>query len=76
MQSSGMLVRCNSTLPLEDEISGEAHFTSHRQMEAESFEYIEVFYNRKRQHSTLKYKSPAQYLDEWMNAQNTQKQVA
>jgi len=51
-------------------------FTSHRQMEAESFEYIEVFYNRKRQHSTLKYKSPAQYLDEWMNAQNTQKQVA
>ncbi len=26
------------------------------------FEYIEVFYNRKRKHSTLGYKSPGQYL--------------
>jgi hypothetical protein len=30
-------------------------------MKAESFEYIEVFYNRKRQHSTLGYRSPALY---------------
>ncbi len=51
-------------------------FTSHRQMEAESFEYIEVFYNRKRQHSTLKYKSPTQYMDEWIQAQERKKQVA
>jgi hypothetical protein len=51
-------------------------FASHRQMEAESFEYIEVFYNRKRQHSTLKYKSPAQYMDDWISAQEKKKQVA
>lgn len=40
-----------------------------RQMEAESFEYIEVSYNRKRQHSTLKYKPPAQYIDDWISTQ-------
>ena len=26
------------------------------------FEYIEVFYNRKRKHSTLGYKSPVEFL--------------
>jgi transposase InsO family protein len=28
---------------------------------ADAFEYIEVFYNRKRRHSTLGYKSPIQF---------------
>jgi len=41
-----------------------------------SFEYIEVFYNRKRLHSTLGYKSPMQFLDDWFNAQRKEKQVA
>ena len=31
-------------------------------MKAASFEYIEFFYNRKRQHSTLGYQSPMQFL--------------
>ncbi|MDP2828573.1 MAG: IS3 family transposase, partial [Sulfuricellaceae bacterium] len=43
---------------------------------AESFEYIEVFYNRKRQHSTLGYKSPTRFLNDWISAQHEEKLVA
>jgi len=45
-------------------------------MKAASFEYIEVFYNRTRQHSTLGYRSPIQYLDRWRSEQNQEKQAA
>ena len=45
-------------------------------MEAESFEYIEVFYNRKRMHSSLGYKSPTRFLQDWISDQEQQKQVA
>jgi transposase InsO family protein len=45
-------------------------------MKAVSFEYIEVFYNRKRQHSTLGYKSPVQFLDAWLGSQYQEKLVA
>lgn len=45
------------------------------QMEAESFECIEVFYNRKRRHSTLNYKT-TQFLRDWISYQEQQKQVA
>ena len=38
-------------------------------MEVVSFEYIEVFYNRQRQHSTLGYRSPMQYLERWRQEQ-------
>lgn len=41
-----------------------------------SFEYIEVLYNRKRQHSTLGYKPPMQFLENWFIAQQTEKSVA
>lgn len=34
------------------------------------FEYIEVLCNRTRQHSLLVYRSPVQYLSDWMNKQN------
>jgi putative transposase len=45
-------------------------------MKATSFEYIQVFYNRKRQHSTLGYRSPIQFLENWLNEQQQKKQVA
>ncbi|MET3134802.1 transposase InsO family protein [Oxalobacteraceae bacterium GrIS 1.11] len=45
-------------------------------MKAASFEYIEVFYNRKRQHSTLGYQSPAQYLEQWTGEQDQEKLAA
>lgn len=41
-----------------------------------TFEYIEVLYNRKRQHSTLGYKSPIQFLDDGLGAQKKEKLVA
>ena len=41
-----------------------------------TFEYIEVFYNRKRPHSTLGYKSPMQFLSDWLIAQQQKKLVA
>ena len=44
-------------------------YATHAAMKAMSFEYIEVFYNRQRLHSTLGYQSPAQYLERWMQEQ-------
>jgi len=34
-------------------------------MKTMTFEYIEVFYNRKRLHSTLGYTCPVQFLNDW-----------
>ena len=51
-------------------------FATHAEMKATSFEYIEVFYNRQRQHSTLGYRSPRQFLDDWVSQQQQEKQVA
>jgi len=44
-------------------------YATRAEMTAASFEYIEVFYNRTRRHSTLGYKSPMQFLDDWRMAQ-------
>ena len=51
-------------------------FATREQMTGTAFEYIEVFYNRKRLHSTLGYKSPMLFLHEWLTAQQMEKQVA
>ena len=51
-------------------------YATHADMKAASFEYIEVFYNRKRQHSTLGYKSPIQFLESWISEQHQEKLVA
>jgi transposase InsO family protein len=58
-----------------ERVHGE-RFATRAAMRAESFEYIETFYNRKRLHSTLGYKSPAQYLRDWKLAQQQEIQVA
>lgn len=51
-------------------------YATHAEMRAASFEYIEVFYNRKRQHSTLGYRSPIQHLERWASEQNQEKRAA
>jgi putative transposase len=51
-------------------------FETRDEVIAMTFEYIEVFYNRKRLHSTLGYKSPMQFRDDWLTAQQYEKLVA
>lgn len=51
-------------------------YATHADMKAASFEYIEVFYNRKRLHSTLGYRSPVQFLEHWVRQQAQEKLVA
>lgn len=51
-------------------------YATHAEMKAASFEYIEVFYNRKRQHSTLGYQSPVQHLERWTREQHQEKHAA
>ena len=51
-------------------------FATRDEMKAMAFEYIEVFYNRKRLHSTLGYKSPDRFMKDWIEAQEPAKQVA
>lgn len=55
------------------------HGTRYRTREAaiaDLFEYIEVFYNRSRRHSTLKSKSPVRFLQDWISAQHEQNLAA
>lgn len=51
-------------------------YATHAEIKAAAFEYIEVFYNRKRQHSTLGYKSPVQFLENGIRAPHQEKLVA
>lgn len=44
--------------------------------EADLFDYIEPFYNRKRQHSTLGYASPTRFLEDWLSTQHERKLAA
>jgi transposase InsO family protein len=51
-------------------------FATRAEARAEAFEYIEVFYNRNRRHSTLGYKSPTQFLQDWISIRHEKKLVA
>jgi putative transposase len=51
-------------------------YTTRAEATTDAFDYIEVFYNRKRRHSTLGYKAPIQYLDDWISVQNRNALVA
>jgi putative transposase len=46
---------------LEWELIEESHWQTHEQARRALFEYLEIWYNRRRRHSTLAYKSPAEY---------------
>lgn len=46
---------------LKAELEGYGDYATRRQAQTEIFEYIEVFYNRQRLHSSLGYRSPAEF---------------
>jgi transposase InsO family protein len=46
---------------LKTELTHHETFTTREEARQTLFEYIEVFYNRKRRHSTLGYKNPVEY---------------
>jgi len=46
---------------LKKELIHDANFATREEARAVTFEYIEVFYNRQRRHSSLGYVSPAEY---------------
>lgn len=46
-------------------------YRTHREAVADLFEYIEVFYNRSRRHSSLGFMSPTQFMQDWLVAQRT-----
>jgi transposase InsO family protein len=56
-----------------ERVHGE-RFETRDEVKSMAFEYIEVFYNRRRLHSTLGYQSPVQFMEDWLNGQ--QKLVA
>jgi transposase InsO family protein len=44
-------------------------YATHAEMKSTALEYIEIFYNRKRQLSTLGYRSPVQFMERWHREQ-------
>jgi transposase InsO family protein len=52
------------------------HYATRAEATADAFDYIEVFYNRKRRHSTLGDKAPIQFLDDWISVQHRNKLAA
>lgn len=53
-----------------------ARYATRTEATADLFDYIEVFYNRSRRHSTLGYSSPTQFLQDWIRAQHEPKLAA
>jgi len=51
-------------------------YATRAQAVADLFDYIEVFYNRSRRHSTLGYRSPVQFLQDWIRTQHERKIAA
>jgi len=47
-----------------------ARYATRQEAIDDLFDYIEVFYNRSRRHSTLGYHSPAQFLQNWITNQH------
>lgn len=54
---------------LQTELLDRERWRTRSQLRSRVFEYIEVFYNRKRLHSSLGYKSPAEFEAEWAATQ-------
>jgi putative transposase len=51
-------------------------YRTREEARADMFEYIEVFFNRRRRHSTLGSRSPMQFLQHWISDQDQANQAA
>lgn len=51
-------------------------YATRTEAQADMFDYIEVFYNRSRRHSTLGYTSPIRFLQDWIKTEHEQKLAA
>jgi transposase InsO family protein len=60
---------CNS---LKNERVHGTSYATRADAQADLFEYIEVFYNRSRRHSTLGYRSPVRFLEDWISKHGDQ----
>ena len=58
-----------------ERVHGTRHATREEAI-ADLFDYIEVFYNRSRRHSTLDYHSPVQFLQDWITTEHERKIAA
>ncbi|WP_321900164.1 IS3 family transposase [Paraburkholderia heleia] len=61
---------------LKNERVHATRYRTHQDAKADLFEYIEVFYNRSRRHSSLGFVSPEQFLMDWIKAQKTKDAAA
>ena len=50
---------------LKRELVYRTSYATHAQARQGIFEYIEVWYNRQRKHSAIRYKSPVAYEEQW-----------
>ena len=61
---------------LKNERVHATRYRTHQEAKTYLFEYIEVFYNRSRRHSSLGLVSPEQFLRDWIKAQLTERRAA
>ncbi len=52
------------------------HYYTRDEASADLFDYVEVLYNRSRRHSALSYRSPIQFLQDWITSQQKRKMAA
>lgn len=60
---------------LKNERVHDANYATRNEAQSDLFQYIAVFYNRSRRHSTLGYLSPTAFLQDWVERQG-QKEMA
>src|SRR5689334_3006680 len=53
---------------LKNERIHATRYRTHQDAKADLFEYIEVFYNRSRRHSSLGFVSPERFLRDWIKS--------
>ena len=54
---------------LQTELLNRCAWQTRQQLQSAFFDYVEVFYNRQRRHSTLGYLSPMEYEGRWYDQQ-------